>query len=99
MTSKLIGVATLFAAGSILVAGTPTLGATSLDTHNSATSQLRCGGSGGGRRCGGGTPRCSRVPRCGGGIPRCGGGIPRCASIPRCGHMCAVRTCASALRK
>jgi len=91
MIIKLIGVATLFTAGSILVAGAPTLGATSVDTQASATRQLHCaarrcgGGGGGGRRCGGGTPRCASVPRCGGGIPRCSGGIPRCASRPRCG--------------
>jgi len=50
MISKLAGVATLFAAGSILVAGTPTLGAKALDTQATAASDLRCGG----RRCGGG---------------------------------------------
>jgi len=76
MISKLVGVATLFAAGSILVAGTPTLGAKALDTQATATSHLRCGGGGGGgRRCGG--------RRCGG-----GGGwpVPSCASR-RCGHV------------
>ena len=61
MILKLVSVATLFAAGSILVAGNPALGATSIDTHASATPHLRCGG----RRCGGGQPRC------GGGIPIC----------------------------
>ena len=61
MLNKLAGVATLFAAGSILVAGTPALGATSLDTQATATPQGRCPGTGG-RRCGGG--RCSATPSC-----------------------------------
>jgi hypothetical protein len=43
MISKLVGVATLFAAGSILVAGTPTLGAKALDTQAAASSYLGCG--------------------------------------------------------
>ena len=55
MITRLIGIATLFAAGSILVAGTPTLGARDLNNQAGAsTSFQRCGGHhrcGGGRRC------------------------------------------------
>jgi hypothetical protein len=81
MISKLVGIATLFAAGSILVAGNPTLGAKGLGTQASSSTDLRCGG--GGRRCGGGGRRC------GGGGRRCGGGGGRhCAS-----QSCAARTC------
>jgi hypothetical protein len=59
MTSKLLGIATLFAAGSILVAGTPVLGTRDLDTRAANSHSLRCG-----RRCGGGYPRCASFPRC-----------------------------------
>ena len=72
MITKLAGIATLFAAGSILVAGTPALGARSLDNQFSATTpqdgnnsgERRCGGGGGGRRCGGGGGRSCAVPSC-----------------------------------
>jgi hypothetical protein len=63
MITKLMGVATLFAAGSILVAGTPTLGAQAVEHQASAATDLtcgqglRCGGGGGGRRC-------ATAPRC-----------------------------------
>ena len=72
MSNKLIGVATLFAAGSILVAGTPILGTKDLDPQASSSAQHRCGG-GGGRHCGGG-----------GGGRHCGGG----GGGHYCGHYC-----------
>jgi hypothetical protein len=62
MSNKLIGVAGLFAAGSILVAGTPILGSKDLGPQASASVDHRCGG---GRRCGG--------RHCGGGGRHCGG--------------------------
>jgi hypothetical protein len=92
MITKLAGIATLFAAGSILVAGTPALGARSLDNQFSATTpqdgnnsgERRCGG-GGGRRCGGGGGR------------RCGGGGGRSCAVPSCVvRSCATRVCGSA---
>jgi hypothetical protein len=58
MITKLVGIATLFAAGTILVAGTPTLGAKALDNQASASRDLRCGHGGGGGR------RCATVPSC-----------------------------------
>ena len=54
MSNKLVGVATLFAASSILMAGTPVLGSRDLGPQTSSSSHLRCGGGGGGRHCGGG---------------------------------------------
>jgi hypothetical protein len=91
MITKLVGIATLFAAGSILVAGTPTLGAKNLDNQISATTpqdgnnsgERRCGGGGGGRRCGGG-----------GGGRRCGGGR-QCATPSCVWRACARRSCGS----
>jgi hypothetical protein len=89
MITKLIGVATLFAAGTILMGATPTLGTTDLnnDQAQATSNTLRCG-----RRCGGGGGgRCGR--RCGGGGGRCGGGGGRCAGggggrcARRCGHV------------
>jgi hypothetical protein len=83
MTSKLLGIATLFAAGSILVAGTPVLGTRDLDTRAANSHSLRCG-----RRCGGG------YPRCGGGYPRCAS-FPRCATRSCATRSCATRSCAT----
>lgn len=96
MSNKLLGIATLFAASSILVAGTPTLGARPVDPYPAARADaggddfdpspggsLRCGK----RRCGGGH-RCGGHRRCGGGH-RCGGGR-HCG-----GRQCAGRTCAA----
>lgn len=87
MITKLIGIATLFAAGSVLPAApAPTLGAREIIPATLAplpgalqgALADRCGG----RRCAG-LPRCGR--RCAG-IPRCG---RRCATSPRCGRSCA----------
>lgn len=86
MITQLIGIATLFAAGSILPAATPgaNLGAREVTpatmapmsaTPLQASLEGRCGH---GPRCATG-PRCSR--RCASG-PRCS---RRCASVPRCG--------------
>ena len=95
MITKLIGIATLFAAGTILMGASPTLGTTDLsnDQAQSASNTLRCGrrcGGGGGRRCGrrcgGGGGRCAGGGgRCAGGGGRCAGGGGRCAG--RCGHV------------
>lgn len=82
MSNKLLGIATLFAAGSILVAGTPTLGAQGVDTQASASDQdLRCGARrcAGGRRCGGGRRCASRA----------------CATRTCATRYCATRYCAT----
>jgi len=85
MITKLLGVATLFTAGSILVGSAPTLGAQDLSAAANGTTQTAACGH-----------RCSRVPRCAH-LPRCGhrcshGGGHRCGSGPRCspggGHRC-----------
>ena len=80
MITRLIGVATLFAAGSILAAGTPTLGARDLDNQaSSSTSFQRCGGHhrcGGGRRCA--TRQCA---------------TRWCATRSCATRSCATRTC------
>ena len=90
MITKLIGIATLFAAGSVLPAAAPTLGAreirpaTMAPMATSTTTQMDEGARCGGRRCAG--RRCSTGPRCSRRCatwPRCAGG-PRCAR--RCGH-------------
>jgi len=101
MITKLVGIASLFAASSILVAGTPALGATGLDSSISAAAPQD--GQGGGRRCGGGGQRCGGGDRrCGGGGRRCGGGGRRCGggrvcAIPSCVvRQCATRTCGTA---
>jgi len=80
MITKLIGIATLFAAGSVLPAApAPTLGALEVTPATMAPGapvmlmQGRCGG----RRCAS-VPRCAR--RCAS-VPRC---ARRCASVPRC---------------
>jgi hypothetical protein len=83
MITKLVGVATLFAASSILVAGNPTLGAKGPDNQVSPASP-QGGGPGAERRCGGGGGR-----RCGG--RRCGGGGGRACAVPAC----ATRRCAT----
>ena len=84
MITKLAGIATLFAAGSILVAGTPALGARSLDNQFSATTP-QDGNNSGERRCGGGGGR------------RCGGGGGRSCAVPSCVvRSCATRVCGSA---
>ncbi|WP_306602103.1 hypothetical protein [Geothrix sp. 21YS21S-2] len=85
MITTLIGIATLFSAGSSLPAtAAPTLSAREIAPAGQTApapelEQRRCGGR-----------RCASVPRCGGrrcaGVPRCG---RRCASVPRCGHRCA----------
>jgi len=80
MITTLIGIATLFTAGSTLPASAaPTLSAREIAPAGQTVrppelEQRRCGG----RRCAG-VPRCGR--RCAG-VPRCG---HRCASVPRCG--------------
>lgn len=87
MITKLIGIATLFAAGSVLPAAAPTLGAreikpaTMAPMSASPTAQKAEEGRCGGRRCSSG-PRCSR--RCASG-PRCS---RRCAGVPRCARRC-----------
>jgi hypothetical protein len=87
MSYKLIGIATLFAAGSILVAGNPTLGAQGVDTQASANASVsdqdlrcarrRCGGRCASRRCA--TRRCAR----------------RCATRYCATRYCATRYCAT----
>ena len=96
MITKLIGVASLFAAGSFLPAATaPTLGAREitpaamapLAANPASRTELqgRCGGSGGGgRRCATG-PQCAR--RCATG-PQC---ARRCATQPQCARRCATQ--------
>jgi hypothetical protein len=83
MITKLMGVATLFAAGTILMGAAPTLGTTDLNNDQAQASNFsarcgrRCGGGGGGGgRCAGGGGRCAG---------RCAGGGGRCAG--RCGHV------------
>ena len=81
MSNKLLGIATLFAAGTILVTGTPTLGAQGVDTQASASDQdLRCGA----RRCGGGR-RCA-TRRC---------ATRTCATRTCATRTCATRYCAT----
>ena len=85
MITTLIGIATLFTAGSTLpTAAPPTLSAREIAPAGQIApvadlEQRRCGGR-----------RCATAPRCGGrrcaGAPRCG---RRCATVPRCGHRCA----------
>jgi hypothetical protein len=96
MSNKLAGIATLFAASSILAAGTPTLGAKAVDGPAAARADASGADFGAdqdgslrwdsGRRCGG--------HRCGGGGRRCGG--HQCGGGRRCGgggHYCASGTC------
>ena len=82
MITKLLGVATLFTAGSILVGSAPTLGAQDLSAAANGTTQTAACG----HRCSR-VPRCAHLPRCGhrcshGGGHRCGGG----GGGHRCGH-------------
>ncbi|BDU71625.1 hypothetical protein [Mesoterricola silvestris] len=86
MITKLIGIATLFAASSALPAApAPTLSAREVAPEGQTVLTASVEGLCGGRRCAG-------VPRCGGrrcaGIPRCG---RRCAGVPRCGRRCATQ--------
>jgi len=85
MITRLISLATLFAAGSILPAATPTLGAREVTPATMAPLQDGLPQTSEDGRCGG--RRCARIPRCArrcAGIPRC---ARRCASVPRCSHL------------
>jgi hypothetical protein len=78
MITKLLGVATLFTAGSILVGSAPTLGAQDLSgAVNGVAQTARCG-----HRCAR-IPRCAHIPRCGHRCSHGGGG----GGGHRCGHL------------
>jgi len=98
MITKLLGVATLFAAGTIAMGAAPTLGVTDLSGDKAQAGAVtdfgrcgrRCGAGGGrcGRRFSTGGGRCSSGGgRCASGGGRCASGGGRCASGGgRCGH-------------